>query len=450
MPARFEIMIRSPELRRNAILANGTDFKLGDTDLDSMFQISLPKRERDLLRIMMGVYVADRLVRRPRRRQDRIGPREIELRVSVAQPDFWTDAQTCRLLQDVVRRLSNDFWSFQFDRGHAIPEQLTLLPESPGVSQYSGGLDSAAGLSHRLSTDSSPVMTVTAAHQSFHGRLTAQIAQISKRYGAKVRPVICRTRLANAPRFSRQETTQRLRGALFTALGGAVASAVRAETVDVFENGIGAINLPPQSGMMLGAMATRGCQPGFLASMGRLVSHVAERTIRFQLPMLRTTKAEAVRGMVRDGLEDVVNSTMSCVHWPLRNAGPAKHCGTCFACIGRRQAMLAAGVLEPENSYEVDLFGSHDTELYNGSRLLPLKASLMQVVDLRCFCERGTPPHGFYQHLADAEVSNFGMSVAEVVQLHRRYVDEWQQLISGAKAQGLRWASWIKRVGMAA
>ena len=134
MATSFEVTIRSPELRHDLILYNGTDFKLGDGDLDKMFQISLPKRDRDLLRIMMGVYVADRLVRRPPRRQDGIGSREIEVRVNVAQPDFWADPQTYRLLQDVVGRLSNDFWSFQFGQGHAIPEQFTLWPESPLLS----------------------------------------------------------------------------------------------------------------------------------------------------------------------------------------------------------------------------------------------------------------------------------------------------------------------------
>ena len=54
MAARFQIAIGRPEFRHELVLNNDADFKLGDLDLDRMFQISLPKRERDMLRIFFG------------------------------------------------------------------------------------------------------------------------------------------------------------------------------------------------------------------------------------------------------------------------------------------------------------------------------------------------------------------------------------------------------------
>src|SRR5689334_14840594 len=110
----FTATVRSPELREDLVLVSGSHFKLGDLDLDRLDQISLPKRERDLLRIMMAVYVADRLVRRPRRGQDAGSSRDIELRIDVADAEFWNDQRTRHLLHDVVRRLSGDFWEFSF------------------------------------------------------------------------------------------------------------------------------------------------------------------------------------------------------------------------------------------------------------------------------------------------------------------------------------------------
>lgn len=450
MAARFQIRIRSPELRHDVVLASGIDFKLGDVELERMFQISLPPRERDLLRILFGVWAADRLVRRPRSRQEITGSREIHLQVEVAQPDFWFDPATGRLLQEVLRRLSNDFWAFDFLHSSPVSEQLPLIVEAPIVCQHSGGLDSASGLSHLASKHRTPIVTVTAAHQSFHGRIRNQVERISERFGVRIRPIICRTRLSNPPKLSKQETSQRLRGSLFLGLGGVIASALHSEAVEIPENGIGAINLPPQVGMMLGAMATRGCQPSFLSAMARLVSHVAERTIHFRLPMLRSTKAEAVRDMDVAGLGDVAGTTMSCVHWPLRNQGPAKQCGLCFACIGRRQALLAAGVADDPKNYEINVFGPHPAEIYASRRILPLKACLLQVVDLRHLCETGAPPRGFYQHLVAAGTSEFGMGVDEVVELHRRYMNEWHLLIADAKGRNIPWANWIKRAEVAA
>ena len=449
MATPYRITIKSPELRHDLELINGANFKLGDLDLDRIFQVSLPKDERDLLRILFAIYLADRLVRRPRRRGP-IGSREIELGVDVAHPDFWSAAETLSMLHDVVSRVSNDFWSFSFRPAPAVTQQLSLLNDPCVVCLYSGGLDSASGLVHRILSDRTPVLTVTAAHQSFRRRLRYQVGEISGRFGVSIRPIICRTRMAHPPKFSQQEKSQRLRGVLFLGLGGAIASTVNANAVEVFENGIGAINVPPQVGMMLGAMATRGCNPGFLMAMGRLISHVAGRRIEYKLPMLRATKAEAVRLLAEAGLQEVATKTVSCAHWPLRNEGSQQQCGICFSCLGRRQAMMSAGIDDRLGSYQIDLFGQHSKALYEGRKLFPLKACLLQVVALRHYCETGTPPTGFYQHIEDSEVASFGMNMTEVVDLHKRYAVEWEQIIAAAQKKNLEWANWVKPVSLAA
>ena len=343
MATPYRITIKSPELRHDLELINGANFKLGDLDLDRIFQVSLPKDERDLLRILFAIYLADRLVRRPRRRGP-IGSREIELGVDVAHPDFWSAAETLSMLHDVVSRVSNDFWSFSFRPAPAVTQQLSLLNDPCVVCLYSGGLDS----------------------------------------------------------------------------------------------------------MMLGAMATRGCNPGFLMAMGRLISHVAGRRIEYKLPMLRATKAEAVRLLAEAGLQEVATKTVSCAHWPLRNEGSQQQCGICFSCLGRRQAMMSAGIDDRLGSYQIDLFGQHSKALYEGRKLFPLKACLLQVVALRHYCETGTPPTGFYQHIEDSEVASFGMNMTEVVDLHKRYAVEWEQIIAAAQKKNLEWANWVKPVSLAA
>jgi hypothetical protein len=109
-------------------------------------------------------------------------------------------------------------------------------------------------------------------------------------------------------------------------------------------------------------------------------------------------------------------------------------------------AMLTSGIHDPPEAYEVDLFGPHAQELYDGDKLLALKACLMQVIDLRNFWETKSPPRGFIEHLREAEAHAFGLGDDELADLHWRYAAEWQPLIASAKHQGLRWASWVKRV----
>src|SRR5690242_4670316 len=135
--------------------------------------------------------------------------------------------------------------------------------------------------------------------------------------------MVSSARRVDAAKQARQESPRSVPVARFAGVGGASRAAGSAGALDMFANGVGTLRLPAQSGMMLGALSTRGCHPGFLTAMGQLVSTMAGRDIRFRLPMLHMTKAEAVQQMLKDGLVDVANSTMSCVHWPLRTAGPA-------------------------------------------------------------------------------------------------------------------------------
>ena len=67
-----------------------------------------------------------------------------------------------------------------------------------------------------------------------------------------------------AKRMSNQEQSQRSRAFLFAAVAAVVAQASKVSDVEVFENGVGAINLPLMTGMLAGGLATRGAHPTFL------------------------------------------------------------------------------------------------------------------------------------------------------------------------------------------
>jgi hypothetical protein len=178
--------------------------------------------------------------------------------------------------------------------------------------------------------------------------------------------------------------------------------------------------------------------------MSCLVSRVVGRDIEFRLPFRHQTKAELTRTLVEDGLSGVASSTASCVHFPRRVRGPAKQCGWCPGCIGRRQAILHAGAEEPAERYGVDLFGeSQEVALLPSDQLNYLKATLMQVESLKHLQEDGTQPDLLRRHVTGTQFLAPGENIAPWVGLMRRYRDEWLKLIRDARRRSLAWAEWV-------
>ncbi len=429
-------------------LRSGIHFRLDEDRLCQGLWSDLPPRARDLTRVGMAVYVADRLVKRRRRRHLRGPTRDIHLLVDVHEPDVWNSHEVADRLRRAVERLSEDRLDFQFkaiDQERDCQRSFSLdYSEIPAVCLYSGGLDSAAGLAARLRSSREPVVCVTAHHQAEQKKkVKRQLDSIERRYGAVVHPLRIRTTLINAPRMSAQEVTQRCRSFLFLCLGGAVACTVGASEVEVYENGVGIINLPPMTGMLVGARATKSTHPDFIRAMTDIVGQLAERRIAFRLPAKDKTKAELVRTLKEDGLSEVATETMSCGHFPVREPGPGKQCGVCPACIGRRQALMSVGIEEPQEGYKYDIFGARDAvNAIPDEELLHLKATIMQIADLAELDSSQPLPAKLRLHLRGTSVLEAGEPVQAWTELLKRYRSEWLDLIADAQSVGRKWGGW--------
>lgn len=144
------------------------------------------------------------------------------------------------------------------------------------------------------------------------------------------------------------------RGALWTALAGALAAAHgRGSGVRFFENGVVALGLPLSAAAIV-APAARPTDPRVLAGFQRLLSAVARRATPVDNGFVFATKADVVRGIERDEGAGWIATTVSCTR---RAPRPHTHCGLCAQCIDRRFATLAAGARahDPEGLYAVDL-----------------------------------------------------------------------------------------------
>jgi len=360
----------------------------------------------------------------------------------VTSPEFWSSHLD--LLVRILGVVSNDVWDLQFRTGTTEPAQAGLFAaESPAplVCLYSGGLDSAAGLLNRLRDGVRSAVTVTVCHQpDQRRRVLRQLESFRRRYNARIIPIFVRTTLRHAPALKHQELSQRCRSFLFLAIGGAVAATIGAGEVEIYESGVGVLNLPSMTGMLVGARATRSCHPELVRLMTEIVSAASGRPIAFLLPFVQQTKSEVVRAFVEERLQAVVPLTTSCVHYPVRIGGNAKQCGLCFACIGRRQALFAADADDPVSQYRHDICNKNCDA--TPMDFESLRAHLFQVARLAEFSSQELPVW-FSRHLYGSHVVQAGDPAEAWRDLMLRYRAEWLRWIERGRERHLKWAELV-------
>lgn len=445
-----------PEKSSRELVA-GRDFRLDVYSVLKFFHLVPSMRLIDLLRVGMSVYVIDRLVRRKQRINGYRWHRSLQAQIGVLDADFWLTEEVQEALTACVDFVSGDSWEFSFreDRNSAriTDEQFLPLPDpfandKPLVCLYSGGLDSAAGLGCRIADcPGRPIVPVTVWHQPLQRKLMyeQQYPLLKSRFGVLLTPLVAKAAMIWSPelRKVKEERSQRSRSFLFAALGAVAAAMTGTSTIEVYESGIGAINLPLMCGM-LGSKATRSCHPEFFRRMSRLCTLVAGREISFQLPFNGMTKGQVVRRLADTNLADLALSTVSCVHYPLRESAH-KQCGVCPACLFRRQAMFIAGIEEPKGTYKCDLFGAKKRATRVAKNQVQyLKAFLMQVVQLGDLKNDGRLLRRFRRHLIGTEIVRSDEALEPTIDLLLKYRHEWLELAAVGERRG--W-SWTKLLG---
>lgn len=445
----FNVMHWTGSQEHPSNLRAGTHFHF-DLDAVNRFCLDdLPPRLVDLLRIASAVYVVDRLVRRRRANPTRT----IGLKVEVLDHSFWSDGEVRDAVGKTIDFVSGDYWDIEFICD-ASPFSRTrrLLPDSsespsPLVVLYSGGLDSAAGLATRIADDPSrPVIPVSVWHQPRQrALLKAQYKVLRSCFAAQIAHLIMKVAVIRSSDVvtCREERSQRCRSFLFAALGAVAAIMHGQKRIELFESGVGAINLPLLSGMV-GSRTTKSCHPQFLRLMSRLVSIVAEDEVEFRLPFFDQTKGEVVTKLHDLNLHELARMTCSCTGFPLRHP-QAKQCGVCAACLFRRQAMRVAGISESSESYKYDIFNAMQMQSAQQKRLKCLKAFLMQVAKLDGAETQNRLPSSFERHVLSTEIVQRGQSQQGLIDLLARYRNEWLAIAADAQRNHLPWSSWLAR-----
>lgn len=426
----------------SGVLLPGKKFRLRAEELFGPLCADGPPRVSDLLTIAAGVYTLDRLVRRNYQNATRGPSRILRVRARVSCPDFWTaQAPT---LQQTLLTLSGDRWEFEFEQGEVRHWQSSFLEARDTVCLYSGGLDSLAGLASRLTEIPGSVTTVTMLHVGRQReRVEQHIAGLNTHFSKRIYPLFVRMALINPPPLDEQEQSQRCRGFIFAALGIAAAGALQAQRVEVYENGVGAINVPLMLGMSVAGRTTKGCHPRFMSQMSTLGSAVLDRPMSFALPHEFRTKAELVSALRSPDLRELAVQSFSCIHTSPRESGKPKHCGICPACIGRRQAFLAGGVEDDVSGYKIDLLNTTKMGTLSSGELTSLKATLMQVAVLREAGEANLPEsiqHYFRSSQVPRHDRDGWRRHTELLHNYRR---EWEAVARIAAEKNVGWSKWL-------
>ena len=198
----------------------------------------------------------------------------------------------------------------------------------------------------------------------------------------------------------------------------------------VYENGIGAINLPYRKSAV-GLDHTRSVHPLTLIMVSDIVSELLGQEFRIKNPFLFWTKAQMCKALAEDDRNNLVSLTVSCDS-PHRKK-QIFQCGYCSSCLLRRQA-IAASNMNDQTRYVV-LHGEKPA----GDPSLYLQNMLEQVTMLKKLLNNSTNPNLQWQNLTkrfleledivdqSSESENllpFQMQ-QRLIQLYQTYLSEW-------------------------
>jgi Queuosine biosynthesis protein QueC len=344
-------------------------------DVARTFQHNIPPRLMDFLEIASYVFTADCSTQRGEWKDgnsEEPWGRDLAFLIGVREPGFWRAPKVKSLMQDVLRFLSNDTYSFDF-----VPLEMDRSAETPyfefrdqddwpfhkpdRVVMFSGGLDSLAGIVETVASGGKSVLVSHRPVSTLDARQRKLFGELRKRFPSQLIHVPV---WINKDESFGREPTQRTRSFLFAALGTLVAQSIDSHGIRFYENGVLSVNLPLAE-EALQARASRTTHPATLHLLSLLAAAVTGRELLIDNPFLFKTKTEVVQVLAKHDQTDLIALSCSCSHLMFQSS-EKRHCGQCSQCIDRRFAVAGAGLLskDPERDYASDVFiGARPKEL---------------------------------------------------------------------------------------
>lgn len=413
---------------------------IDDSQIAELLGRTVPPKVADLVEVAEAVQFVDRMNRRPGwLSAGESWSRELRLVIGVRQPERWRRAVVVEQLIELLTWLTDDVWDIEFTlrSGQArLSERLQFLFPFPfernpsSIALYSGGLDSFAGLVLDVASGTNPLLVSVVSNSRQDAAQSKTVAALQAASGATLHRVAIPSNLQG---LAGLEPTHRTRPVGFLTMAACIASMMDIRTIRVYENGVGAINLPC-SRAQIGAQATKSMHPGTLNRAERLLSLILEHPIRIINPNQYRTKGEMC-GKLPHGLLPAIRDAPSCDTAYAHRATKIPNCGHCTSCLLRRQALYSAGLEDYDNvsqyrtdALSVDFCGDGNTEA--------LQAMLAQTARMDAALRSNNPWPRLVQEfpeILDAEealTSNHTQLEEvrrELMHMYRRYVAEWSR-----------------------
>ncbi|NER98246.1 MAG: hypothetical protein F6J86_31210 [Symploca sp. SIO1B1] len=415
-----------------------------DREFGCRVQREFPSVVADLIDLAVAIHASDRLAFQYLRREQSC----IHVVLPVRHPELLNTNSFQAKLENLLGWATGSRWTFDFQKRTAseriVEQQLALLndPKEFEVALWSGGLDALAGLYTRLRTSQtrSFMLFGTGSNDNVYAHQEKVFKALQPSYLNRLN--LCRVPI----RFSQSSIHQknkmtRARGVVFILLGAACAYLMGQKLLCVYENGIGAINLPYRASAV-GLDHSRSVHPRTLLMVGDVVSELLGEEFQVRNPFLFWTKAEMCKALAEDGRSDLPPLTKSCDS-PHRKPKQPIQCGYCSSCILRKQA-LAASKIEDKTRYIVP-HGNRPV----GDPSLHLYNMLVQVSTFRRLLG-GSDNHNFQwqaltreflalDDIVDRTAAAENLLPAEMrnhlIKLYQNYVAEWDIVESQITAE---------------
>jgi len=263
--------------------------------------------------------------------------RMINLEVSLVDPGVWNTKR--EELERMLRFLTGDFWSLQFQPG-GIKPPLSKKPQKRDadcVCLLSGGIDSLIGAIDLSTSGKKPIFV----SQVVRGDRKAQMNFAEALDGSKRH---CQWSFS-VRQLGESEKSTRGRSIIFFAFAALAASGVplnkeRPVEIVVPENGFISLNVPLGPGR-IGSLSTKTTHPVYMNAVQEIWDAVGINA-RLVFPYRDRTKGELLRNCTdRQKLLNLVGQSTSCGKYQRHKL---THCGECIPCLVRRAAFLEANL----------------------------------------------------------------------------------------------------------
>jgi hypothetical protein len=408
-PAVAPVVQRSPSGRNSDRCA---EYTVAYSALSAYSGHPLPDRYADLLDIAFSAHHVHKLIPRryghaavaPPRATDSSPDRKLRVRVTVPvrDPAHWQTSAITNQIGALLSKLTGDVWLFEFAT-RAQFGRVTQLPLYPGetgpiinvpapaaVCLFSGGLDALAGVATQLSSVGTlgkhlgnapgPLVLVSIETNKVIAGVQANLVwDLRRRFpSVQLRHVSIPVQLSWRSDDPKERHSARTRGFLFLVAGSVASLLSGASALHVFENGVGAINLPYHRGQV-GADQSRSVHPETLLAIQRLIRTALDDANHFTVvnPFLFLSKAQVCQNLRFHPLQDLVPHTISCDRFPRHASGP-NHCGVCTSCVLRRVSLRAAGLvdLDDQTAYRSEILWLATRRGQQSRRALPVQLPL--------------------------------------------------------------------------